>query len=207
MDKIIPIFPLKLVVFPNSKYPLHIFEERYKMMINKCLDEKSGFGIILETEGVLSKVGCYVLIDRVTKTYENGEMDITVVGVNRFSVVEVQNHFDGYHVASVKEFNDSSYVTDSGLISNTQNLLEEILGKLNFEVGEKFWKKFDSAELKSFKLAEKAGLSLNQQQNLLTLQTENKRLDFLMRHFEDLKKKLDENSISREIILGDGYIN
>ncbi len=207
MDKMIPIFPLKLVVFPNSKYPLHIFEKRYKIMIRECLSQKSGFGIVLETNGVLSKVGCYVLIDEVTKTYENGEMDIIVAGLYRFSVIEVQKHFDGYHIAIVKNYDDGSQETNLDLISGTRDLLEEILEKLKFEPGEKFWNNFDSAEIKSFKLAEKAGLSLEQQQNLLILKNENERLNFLMEHFMNLRKRIDENSASREIILGDGYIN
>jgi len=207
MDKMIPIFPLKLVVFPNSKYPLHIFEERYKIMINECLNQKSGFGIVLETNGALSKVGCYVLIDKVTKIYENGEKDIIVAGQHRFSVIEVQKHFEGYHVAIVKEYNDASQETNPDLISGTRNLLEEILEKLKFEPGEKFWNKFDSADTKSFKLAEKAGLSLEQQQDLLVQKNENERLNFLMNHFMNLKKRMDENSASKEIILGDGYIN
>ena len=46
MKNIIPIFPLIKVVFPNSKFPLHIFEERYKKLINRILDEKVGFGIV-----------------------------------------------------------------------------------------------------------------------------------------------------------------
>ncbi len=46
MKNTIPIFPLNLVVFPDSKYPLHIFEERYKILLQKCLTDNSGFGIV-----------------------------------------------------------------------------------------------------------------------------------------------------------------
>ncbi|HQJ46975.1 MAG TPA: LON peptidase substrate-binding domain-containing protein, partial [Ignavibacteriaceae bacterium] len=72
----IPIFPLNLVVFPGSKYPLHIFEERYKILIQKCLQENTGFGIVAAFDKKISDMGVYVLIDSVLKYYDNGESDI-----------------------------------------------------------------------------------------------------------------------------------
>ena len=77
----IPIFPLNLVVFPDSKYPLHIFEERYKILIEKCLREKTGFGIVASFERKISDVGVYVIIDSVVKVYDNVESDIVVDGL------------------------------------------------------------------------------------------------------------------------------
>jgi Lon protease-like protein len=60
--KTIPLFPLNLVVFPNSRYPLHIFEERYKKMINDCLTDETGFGIVAPSGKELSKIGSYAVI-------------------------------------------------------------------------------------------------------------------------------------------------
>ena len=80
----IPIFPLAIVIFPNSKYPLHIFEPRYKKLINKCLAEKSGFGIVSRIGETVSDVGVYADIINVIKIYESGEMDIVIKGNWRF---------------------------------------------------------------------------------------------------------------------------
>ena len=66
----IPIFPLNLVVFPGSKYPLHIFEERYKRLLNKCLNSNTGFGIVSLIDKIISDVGVYVIISEVIKTYD-----------------------------------------------------------------------------------------------------------------------------------------
>lgn len=43
----LPLFPLSLVLFPGMELPLHIFEERYKRMINLCLREDRPFGVVL----------------------------------------------------------------------------------------------------------------------------------------------------------------
>ena len=47
----IPLFPLNLVLFPRQGLPLHIFEERYKLMINRCIDESAPFGVVLIKRG------------------------------------------------------------------------------------------------------------------------------------------------------------
>jgi len=72
MNNSIPIFPLNIVVFPYSKIPLHIFEEKYKIMIGKCLEEKTGFGIISIIKKELSKIGSHIEITNVLNRYENG---------------------------------------------------------------------------------------------------------------------------------------
>ena len=47
----LPIFPLNTVLFPGARLPLHIFEERYKAMINACIDERRPFGVCLIRSG------------------------------------------------------------------------------------------------------------------------------------------------------------
>ena len=63
------------------------------------------------------------------------------------------------------------------------------------------------SSLKSFKIAEKSGLTLIQQQELLTIKEENKRLHYLIDHFDKLTEKLEKNMTVRQIILGNGYLN
>jgi len=82
-----------------------------------------------------------------------------------------------------------------------------MLKLVNFNVNQGFWDNLEKTNLKSFKIAEKSGLSILQQQELLTIQSENKRLSYLLDHFEKLEAKLEENKMMREIILGDGYLN
>ena len=205
----IPIFPLALVVFPNSKYPLHIFEERYKTLINKCLANNSGFGIVSKIGDAISEVGVYVEIADVTKIYESGELDIVVAGRWRFKRMDLEMHPDGYFLSEVNKIKDQESDTDFNynLYFALKQRVQEMLKLVNFNVNPGFWNILEKTSLKSFKIAEKAGLSILQQQELLTIQSENKRLSYLLDHFEKLETKLEENKMMREIILGDGYLN
>ncbi len=205
--KTISLFPLNLVVFPLSRYPLHIFEERYKKMIRKCLEVESGFGIITPMGKELSKVGSYVTIPQVLKHYENGEMDIVVEAKNRFLIKQIFSHQDGYLVAEVEDYFDIQPDANPSLLDEMEGMFEKILEKYELKLEESFWNRYQDSKIKSFKIAEKSGLSLIQQQDLLTLQDENRRINFLINHFEKLDKEISKNVGLKNIILGDGYLN
>jgi len=203
----IPIFPLALVIFPNSKYPLHIFEERYKKLINKCLSQKSGFGIVSRIGENVSEVGVYVDILDVIKIYESGEMDIVVKGKWRFKRLIFEMHSDGYYLSEIEKIEDRETEIDYKLFSELKERVQDMLKLVQFDLNQSFWDILDKTNLKSFKIAEKSGLSILQQQELLTLQSENKRLNYLLDHFEKLEEKLEANKMIKKIILGDGYLN
>jgi Lon protease-like protein len=205
----IPVFPLALVIFPNSKYPLHIFEERYKILINKCLANKSGFGIVSRIGDTISEVGVYVEIADVTKIYETGELDIVVGGKWRFKRLDLEMDPDGYYLSDVNKISDQEADADMNynLFFALKQRVQEMLKLVNFNVSQGFWEALEKTKLKSFKIAEKAGLSNLQQQELLTIASENKRLSYLLEHFDKLEEKLEENRSMRELILGDGYLN
>lgn len=203
----IPIFPLNIVVFPLSKYPLHIFEERYKKMISRCLKEKIGFGIVTKIENELSKIGGFVEIEDILQKFDNGEMDISVQGKGRFLIKKVYPHTDKYLVAEITEYNDLNSVVSPSLLIELQNSFERIIEKTNFQLEETFWKNYEETGLKSFKLAEKSGLTLKQQQDLLTIRDENKRVNYLINHYENLEKEITVSSTIRNLVMNDGYIN
>jgi ATP-dependent Lon protease len=203
----IPLFPLNIVVFPASKYPLHIFEERYKRMINKCLSEKTGFGIVTRIDNELSKIGSYVEIEDVLQKFDNGEMDISVVGKGRFFINHVFSHPDKYLIAEVSDYEDITSDVSPSLLLELQASFERIIEKTNFQLEDAFWRNYQTTGLKSFKLAEKSGLSLQQQQSLLTFRNENQRVNYLIEHYENLEKQISESSTLRSIVMSNGYIN
>lgn len=84
----IPMFPLNTVLFPGETTKLYIFEERYKQLVDDCLDNDAAFGIPFLEKGKVQKFGCEVKISRILKTYENGGMDILVEGTNLFRLLE-----------------------------------------------------------------------------------------------------------------------
>ena len=206
MNNSIPIFPLNIVVFPYSKIPLHIFEEKYKIMIGKCLEEKTGFGIISIIKKELSKIGSHIEITNVLNRYENGETDIVVKGNGRFKVIKTKQHPDGYLIGEIEEYTDISREFDKNLLEELRNNFVSILKKINFKLEDAFWENYKSTELKSYKIAEKSGLTLEQQQKFLSIRKENERIGFLIKHLAKLEKKLTENIATGAIVMRDGYL-
>lgn len=203
----IPIFPLNLVIFPDSKYPLHIFEERYKILLQKCLRENSGFGIVTSIENRISDVGVYVKVTNVVKTYLNGEFDIVVQGIERFLINSTSLHLDGYYTAEVEKYDDENIMIDPRLNEELKSEFEEIVELANYKLEDAFWNNLNSAKLKSYKIAEKSGLTYEQQQELLILKNENERLSYLINYFVLIKDKVDRADTIKKIIMNDGYLN
>lgn len=88
----LPLFPLHAVLFPGMVLPLHIFEDRYRLMIRRCLSEGRPFGVLLIREGkevgetaIPYEVGTSARITRVERL-DDGRMNITTVGAERFRV-------------------------------------------------------------------------------------------------------------------------
>jgi len=85
------LFPLHLVLFPNAPLPLHIFEERYRKLINRCLEEGRPFGVVYHRGESIKDVGCSAVIDRVIKRYDDGRMDILATGRERFVIEKLDD--------------------------------------------------------------------------------------------------------------------
>jgi len=107
----IPIFPLSIVFFPNVVVPLHIFEERYKLLMNRCIAEAVAFGIVLmrpgssaENESTIHRVGVTARIVQVER-FDDGRMNTLNAGEARFRI----HRFTGnkpYWTADVEFFED-----------------------------------------------------------------------------------------------------
>lgn len=93
----LPLFPLNVVLFPGMYLPLHIFEERYKEMINLCLVEKRPFGVIFVSTSVGSAepepqtIGCTARITQM-QPLEEGRMNIMTIGEERFRIRSLAYH-------------------------------------------------------------------------------------------------------------------
>lgn len=85
----LPIFELPLVLLPGELLPLHIFEERYKRMIARCLDDGEPFGIVFrDDEGGARRIGCEARVTEVTERFDDGGLNIIVTGERPFRVLE-----------------------------------------------------------------------------------------------------------------------
>ena len=97
-----PLFPLGMVALPGELIPLHIFEERYKTMIDECIGAEREFGIVWLSDDGLREVGCACAIDQVLERMDDGRMHLIVRGTRPFRVLERQGHLP--YPAGVIEF-------------------------------------------------------------------------------------------------------
>ncbi len=105
MAKLVPLFPLPLVAFPRTQVPLHIFEERYKLMVGESIAASSEFGIVLAQGGGIVNAGCTVRVENVMARYDDGRLDIMTVGARRFDVLAI-NQEKAYLQGEVEFFED-----------------------------------------------------------------------------------------------------
>ena len=89
MTNFIPIFPLAIVVYPGEELNLHIFEPRYKELINDCNSSKKMFGIPSVINDKVSEMGTLMELTEITQVYDSGEMDIKTKGVKVFRILEL----------------------------------------------------------------------------------------------------------------------
>ncbi|MBC8135336.1 MAG: LON peptidase substrate-binding domain-containing protein [Fibrella sp.] len=128
----LPLFPLDLVLFPGMKMSLHIFEERYKEMIERCLGGSRLFGVVLlraEQQTISNprraktfRIGCSARILHVERLAE-GEFNIEIEGVDRFRLIE-QHEVESYRTGIVETLIDHPAV--GAAIEITEDLREEV---------------------------------------------------------------------------------
>jgi Lon protease-like protein len=105
----LPLFPLHSVLCPGVALPLHIFEERYRLMIGRCVDRGEPFGVVLIREGRdtgppdgrIASVGSTAIISEVNR-YPDGRLDIMTVGGRRFHITAVDSDHEPYLVGEVE---------------------------------------------------------------------------------------------------------
>ena len=202
MLRSIPLFPLGLVLYPNERLPLHIFEPRYKEMVAYCEEEDAPFGIVLFDEGAMAQVGCTAYIERTINRYEDGRLDILVRGDARFRVLSVYDE-EAYITADVEPISEPKQRAKRDLRERaiTQHMkLLELAGRT---VRPSLYQ--DVREV-SYVLAHNAGLSTEQKQNVLELLTENERITYLIEHFEVLIPRVEQVEEVRRKIQSNGHL-
>jgi len=206
----IVLFPLQVVMFPYSKMPLHIFEDRYKKMISGVIESGGEFGIVLLSEANLQIIGTSSRVIEVTKRFENGEMDIVTEGTKRFRLYSYDVGNDELYRGKVEYLEDDNQLYDKSEMYKAvenYNILVDLaykgsIKKISLDDGT--W--LDGRRSVCYSMAEKCGLSLKEKQQMLEMDTEQDRLDFISTYLENVLPKLKEAERISEIIKSDGYI-
>ena len=193
MNDKIPIFSLPLVLLPGEKLPLHIFEEKYKKMIEHCLKNNKKFGIINSKNNDSLIIGCTASIDQVVGgENESREYDILVSGAERF-IVKSYNTSEQYKQAYVKTWNDIDDTIDEALLQEANVFLYEVLLKLGAS------SKIPQINMpkSSFEIASMLDIDKRAKKILLKSQSENDRLIVLKRILKKAIIKIDYEDPAR----------
>lgn len=177
------LFPLNLVAFPSKLIPLHIFEDRYKRMISNCIDEKKDFGIIYQNTKTQSKIGCSVSVEKIINKYPDGRMDILVRGRKIFKV-QKQAFLDDLAVGDITFMSDLK-----PLDKDIFNPLLDKYMKLMLAAGFKDNLDHHLSKTLTFELLEMIQTSHDFELELLRLDSEKKRAEFLDQFFSSILKQ------------------
>jgi len=188
-----PIFPLRTVLFPNSRIPLRIFEPRYLDMVSSCLRSNTEFGVVLSKEvmqpGMYETYSIGTLASIIDWSQDkDGLLNITVIGTNKFELISLSKKEDGLNIADVNILEQEKDFKAPPHFDNMIRLLEAILEDI--DLFDDLDKQFESASWVSFRFAEILPLKIDDKQKCLELNDPLLRLNYL----EPLLKLIRENS-------------
>ena len=202
----IPLFPLpNLVLFPHIVVPLHIFEERYKLMINGCIDHNDVFGLVLlrggseeEKEDTIHRVGVTARIVEVERLDE-GRMNILCEGESRFRIYHFTQEtpfwkgdvglFDDREVHAT----ETLYEQAAELYRSVASLSARLSGSQETEVVLP-----ESATDLSYMVSYVLDIDAEEKQKLLEMDSTAERLRLLLAYLTDTLRKLEQQRSHKE---------
>ena len=173
------LFPLGLVLLPTERLPLHIFEERYKELVEECLEQGLEFGLVYADTDGMRDVGTRARIAEVLTRFEDGRLNILVEGGERFHVDELT---DGraFHTAQVSPVDDTDDGADAAAIDDAMR----IFGVLREVTGSDVDPPDPASPQLSFALAGKVELTPGEKLMLLRELSERRRIELVQELLE-----------------------
>jgi Lon protease-like protein len=203
MTNFIPVFPLGIVVYPGETVNLHIFEPRYKQLINECYAEGKPFGIPTVIDNKLNEMGTLVRITEIVKVHDNGELDIRTLGLRVFRVLElIKSVPDKMFSGAIVNYPDN--IEGPGkpeLMLKVVDAIRELHRMLRIE---KDFHKPDE-ELGAYDIAHHVGLSLEQEYEVLGLLREEQRQEYIKRHLGKVLPVIAEMETLKERVKLNGH--
>jgi Lon protease-like protein len=181
-----PLFPLGLVALPGELVPLHIFEDRYKAMMSRCLTNDGEFGIVWLSDDGLRDIGCAMEIEKVLEQLDDGRMNLLARGTRPVRVLERQAHLP-YPAGIVEFIEDRPEEPDVELAAAARAAYADLVRRATD-------RELEASELDSmtaYAMAATVDFGLEAKQGLLDLRSENARLRLVARLFRAATKRLD----------------
>ena len=181
-----PLFPLGMVALPGELVPLHIFEERYKTMVARCLAEESEFGIVWVADDGLREVGCACEIAEVLETLDDGRVNLIARGTRVFRVDSRQDDLP-YPAGTVEFLADRDEASDADALEAAREAYAELVEQATDKSPDR-----DELEtMSAYEMAATVEFGLDAKQGLLDLRSETARLKLVARLFRAAIKRLD----------------
>lgn len=173
------LFPLGIVLLPTEQLPLHVFEDRYKELIGECLERDSEFGLVYADDDGIRDVGTRARVADVLTRFEDGRLNILVVGGERFRLDELT---DGrsFHTGRVSPILDEGDQAGSGAIQEAMR----VFALLRDLTGSEIEPPDPQAPQLSFELAAKVELPTDDKLALLREVSEPRRLELVQELLE-----------------------
>jgi Lon protease-like protein len=181
-----PLFPLGIVLLPEEVVPLHIFEERYKLMVGECLEQEREFGIVWLSDSGLRDVGCTASITELLETMDDGRMNILVRGSRPFRMLRRIEELP-YPAGDIELLDDDSIEPDPASLEETRKRYADLVERLTDS-------RPDSAqldELGAYGIAATIDFAHDAKQSLLESRSEEERLTMLSELIEAAMKRVD----------------
>jgi Lon protease-like protein len=204
----IPLFPLpNLVLFPHIVVPLHIFEERYKLMINGCIDRTEVFGLVLlrsgaevESEETIHRVGVTARVVEVERLDE-GRMNILCEGESRFRIQRF-THQTPFWKGTVELFEDKDELAPESLYEQVADLYSTVAGlgaKISGTQEADVVLPESPTDL-SFMMSYVLDIESEEKQKLLEMESTSDRLRMLVAHLSESIRKLEQQRAYKEVM-------
>jgi Lon protease-like protein len=196
-----PLFPLPIVLLPTEVVPLHIFEDRYKTMVDLCLTDESEFGIVWLSDSGLREIGCTARVTEVLERTEDGRMNILVQGSRPFRLLERQEDHV-YPAGTVELLGDRADEAESRAGKDARDNFATLVERITDE------RPNQSAigELGAYEMAATVDIGPDAKQSLLELRSERARLRLLASLFKAALKRLDVAEKIAEQAKGNGKV-
>jgi Lon protease-like protein len=186
-----PLFPLGIVALPSESIPLHIFEDRYRAMIEQCLLGEPGsterqFGIVLLSDEELKQIGCACEIEKVLERMDDGRLNILARGTQPFRLIERQD--DLPYPAGVVEFlADGEEELDEEAAAAAGELYRELVRQATDQTLEQD----ELRQMHAYQMAATVEFDVEPKQQLLELRSENARLRLLATLLREALERLE----------------
>ncbi len=181
-----PLFPLGLVALPSELIPLHIFEERYKAMVARCLEEESEFGIVWMADDGLRPIGCACEIAEVLERLPDGRINLIARGTRPFRIDARQDELP-YPAGTIEFLDDRVEETDAEAAAGAREAYAELVEQATDHPPDAE----ELAAMGAYQMAATVEFGLDAKQGLLDLRSESARLKLVARLFRAALKRLD----------------